>query len=108
MANFVYPYMIDLISMQQQNFFDEWFLNVPFNNLTFQLYVAATDNGLQRRTGFVRVQVTVVRNRNGPVFQSAQYNVTIAETLSQGASVVRVAATDADGVSLIFYFLEDY
>ena len=64
-----------------------------------QLYVVATDNGMVRRSASVRVRVTVVRNRNGPVFSQSRYNVTVDETVSVSQSLVRVTASDADGVS---------
>jgi hypothetical protein len=65
-----------------------------------QLYVVATDNGIVRRSAFISVRVTVVRNRNGPIFSASRYNVTINENIATQQSVVRIAATDADGVSM--------
>ena len=64
-----------------------------------QLYVVVTDNGIVRRSSFIRVRVTVVRNRNGPVFSQARYNVTVDETVGVTQSLIRVTASDADGVS---------
>ncbi|KAK7506436.1 hypothetical protein BaRGS_00002548 [Batillaria attramentaria] len=70
-----------------------------------KLYVVASDNGVVRRTSAIRVRITVVRNRNGPVFSAAAYNVTIDETVSSGQSILRVTASDADGDRITYTML---
>nr|KAG5713430.1 hypothetical protein BaRGS_024978 [Batillaria attramentaria] len=56
-------------------------------------------------TSAIRVRITVVRNRNGPVFSAAAYNVTIDETVSSGQSIRRVTASDADGDRITYTML---
>ena len=43
--------------------------------------------------------IRVLRNQNGPVFSSARYDETIADTYNVGSVVLQVTANDADGVS---------
>ena len=53
----------------------------------------------------VRVQedvlIDVIRNPSAPIFGSNFYTSTIPESLAQGFSVLRVSATDSDGVSSV-------
>ncbi|XP_076458561.1 protocadherin Fat 4-like [Babylonia areolata] len=76
--------------------------NMP---VLYVLYVVATDNGVVRRSSFIRVRVTVVRNRNGPVFSQSVYNVTVDETIGVSQSLVRVTASDADADRITFSML---
>ena len=45
------------------------------------------------------VTITVLRNVNSPLFQPDNYQQTIPEDLTVGASILQVTATDADNVS---------
>ena len=53
----------------------------------------------------VRVQenvlIDVIRNPSAPIFGSNFYTSTIPESLAQGLSVLKVSATDSDGVSSV-------
>ena len=52
-------------------------------------------------TATATVQISVTRNENPPVFDQQLYQANISETTSIGVSVVRVNATDRDGVSWV-------
>ena len=52
-----------------------------------------------------RVEITVRRNVNAPVFLEDEYPKTIAENYPVGETVITVAAQDADGVSIDRYIL---
>ena len=43
-----------------------------------------------------RVQITVTRNQNDPVFINDPYEVTISESRAVGSSIYAVTATDPD------------
>ena len=61
------------------------------------LEVVARDGGSPPRQAVCRTSVTVIdRNDNGPVFQQAEYEVTVREGLAPGSTVTTVAATDPD------------
>lgn len=47
------------------------------------------------------VNITVTRNENLPGFDKSFYNVTINETTQIGVNILRLNATDRDGVSIV-------
>ncbi|XP_014378445.1 protocadherin Fat 4 [Alligator sinensis] len=64
---------------------------------TYQLLVQVEDKGEPRRRGYLQVNVTVQDiNDNPPVFSQALYQARVPEDAPVGASVLQVAATDAD------------
>ncbi|XP_055990500.1 protocadherin Fat 4 [Sorex fumeus] len=63
----------------------------------YQLLVEVEDRGEPRRRGQLQVNVTVQDvNDNPPVFGRARYEARVPEDAPPGASVLRVAAADAD------------
>ena len=60
--------------------------------------MVATDNGFPRLSTSVRVTVTVVRNRFGPVFQQDVYEESISESTPAGTRILTVLATEQEGV----------
>jgi hypothetical protein len=65
--------------------------------ICFQLNVYAIDEGVPpKRTGPNVVIITVMRNRQRPVFQNEPYSKEIRQDASLGTDVLNVAATDAD------------
>ncbi|XP_019377369.1 PREDICTED: protocadherin Fat 4, partial [Gavialis gangeticus] len=76
---------------------------------TYQLLVQVEDKGEPRRRGYLQVNVTVQDiNDNPPVFSQALYQARVPEDAPVGASVLQVAAADADeGTNAdIRYYLE--
>ncbi|KYO47396.1 hypothetical protein Y1Q_0001204 [Alligator mississippiensis] len=64
---------------------------------TYQLLVQVEDKGEPRRRGYLQVNVTVQDiNDNPPVFSQALYQARVPEDAPVGASVLQVAAADAD------------
>uniref|UniRef100_A0A8C3SY76 FAT atypical cadherin 4 n=1 Tax=Chelydra serpentina TaxID=8475 RepID=A0A8C3SY76_CHESE len=64
---------------------------------TYQLLVQVEDKGEPRRHGYLQVNVTVQDiNDNPPVFSQALYQARVPEDAPVGASVLQVAAADAD------------
>ncbi|XP_035826841.1 protocadherin Fat 4, partial [Aplysia californica] len=76
--------------------------------LTFyQLLVEAqADTGLSIQTATAVVNITVLRNENGPVFTSVNYATSIQDTIPIGTFLVKVVASDADG-DIIDYSIID-
>ncbi|XP_038255144.1 protocadherin Fat 4 [Dermochelys coriacea] len=64
---------------------------------TYQLLVQVEDKGEPRRHGYLQVNVTVQDiNDNPPIFSQALYQARVPEDAPVGASVLQVAAADAD------------
>uniref|UniRef100_A0A8B9RRG5 Cadherin domain-containing protein n=1 Tax=Accipiter nisus TaxID=211598 RepID=A0A8B9RRG5_9AVES len=64
---------------------------------TYQLLVQVEDKGEPRRRGYLQVNVTVQDiNDNPPVFSQTLYQARVPEDAPVGASVLQVAAADAD------------
>ena len=65
--------------------------------------MVATDLGVPTPlSAAIRVTVLILRNRNGPVFQAAEYTTTINEYVQVGTSILNVRATDADNVRILY------
>nr|KAF6346486.1 FAT atypical cadherin 4 [Pipistrellus kuhlii] len=63
----------------------------------YQLLVEVKDKGEPQRRGYLQVNVTVQDiNDNPPVFSSSRYQAGVPEDAAVGASVLQVAAADAD------------
>ncbi|XP_046564129.1 protocadherin Fat 1-like, partial [Haliotis rubra] len=63
----------------------------------YRLRVRATRTGVTSQTAFTTVNIIVNRNINAPVFDRAQYLITIPDTTPLGSVLDTVRATDADG-----------
>ncbi|XP_075785982.1 protocadherin Fat 4 [Pelodiscus sinensis] len=64
---------------------------------TYQLLVRVEDKGEPRRHGYLQVNVTVQDiNDNPPIFSQALYQARVPEDAPVGASILQVAAADAD------------
>lgn len=64
---------------------------------SYQLLVQVEDKGEPRRRGYLQVNVTVQDiNDNPPVFSQTLYQARVPEDAPVGASVLQVAAADAD------------
>ncbi|KAK2546147.1 hypothetical protein Q9966_000616 [Columba livia] len=64
---------------------------------TYQLLVQVEDKGEPRRRGYLQVNVTVQDiNDNPPIFSQTLYQARVPEDAPVGASVLQVAAADAD------------
>ena len=63
---------------------------------SYDLRIVAEDGGSPPRMATAVATVEVLRNFYAPVFSPLTYNATVLETLGLGASILRVAATDAD------------
>uniref|UniRef100_A0A8C0GI16 Cadherin domain-containing protein n=1 Tax=Chelonoidis abingdonii TaxID=106734 RepID=A0A8C0GI16_CHEAB len=64
---------------------------------TYQLLVQVEDKGEPRRHGYLQVNVTVQDiNDNPPIFSQVLYQARVPEDAPIGASVLQVAAADAD------------
>ncbi|CAM4658808.1 unnamed protein product [Lepidochelys kempii] len=64
---------------------------------TYRLLVQVEDKGEPRRHGYLQVNVTVQDiNDNPPIFSQALYQARVPEDAPVGASVLQVAAADAD------------
>ncbi|GFR89571.1 protocadherin Fat 4 [Elysia marginata] len=70
-------------------------------NSFYELFVSATDLGVLplQAPEEARVQITVTRNQNTPVFVNTPYAVTIPETEAVTTSILSVSVFDADTVS---------
>ncbi|KAL3878035.1 hypothetical protein ACJMK2_035671, partial [Sinanodonta woodiana] len=68
------------------------------SNTQYQLFVEAYDNGIPSLTDMDVVTITVNRNLQSPAFNPTTYSQTIDETQVLGETIVRVNATDPDGV----------
>ncbi|XP_071500853.1 protein dachsous-like [Diadema antillarum] len=76
----------------------------------YTLIISATDQGLSPRSGATSVQIHVTDlNDKDPVFESASYYQSIAESLPVNSSVLTVSATDDDeGLNgEVFYTLDN-
>ena len=65
----------------------------------FQLYISSKDAGrptVRESSNRAHVTVDVVRNQHDPIFFEDSYAATIRKDLPNGASVITVAAQDAD------------
>ena len=62
-----------------------------------------TDNGFPRKFSTIIVTVIVVRNRNGPVFTDAPYEIAIDENLVSGSQILDVITTEGDNVRLYIH-----
>ena len=79
---------------------------------SLQIQVRARDSGIPVKEAQVFATVYVARNPSLPEFKPDVYRATIKEDRTPGTSILRVTATDADGVSfssiffsfLFFYF----
>ncbi|KAL8559117.1 hypothetical protein ACOMHN_046165 [Nucella lapillus] len=67
----------------------------------YELLITASDEGIPSRSAGddARVQITVTRNQNDPIFISTPYALTIPESQAVGSSVFKVTATDADSTA---------
>uniref|UniRef100_A0A3P8PLV6 Cadherin domain-containing protein n=1 Tax=Astatotilapia calliptera TaxID=8154 RepID=A0A3P8PLV6_ASTCA len=64
---------------------------------THSLVLIASDGGEPRRSGTVRIHITVLdANDNSPVCSQAVYKASVKENVPRGTLVVRFSATDAD------------
>lgn len=62
-----------------------------------ELQIEAWDGGRPRRTGRLRVELSVLdENDNPPVFEQGEYRAAVREDARPGAEVCRVRATDRD------------
>lgn len=73
-------------------------------HITFQLQVICYDSSYTSDIATRNVTISVNRNPNAPSFSSPSYSVTISDAFALMAEVVRVSATDPDGVRLIYLF----
>ena len=66
--------------------------------MSLQLFVTAVDEGVPSRTSSVeaRVQISITRNENDPLFFNTPYDVTIPESEAVGTSIYSVTVSDAD------------
>ena len=73
----------------------------------YTLLVMAKDRGQPPLNSTTRVEIKVLDvNDNAPVFSSAQYSVMVAENVTTGKAIIKVAATDTDtGVNarIVYY-----
>ena len=69
-----------------------------------KLFVGATDLGVLplQAPEEARVQITVTRNQNSPIFVNTPYLVTIPETEAITTSILSVSVFDADTVVSVF------
>ena len=68
--------------------------------------LVATDMGKPPLASLATLQINVLRNNFAPTFANTNYDITINETTPVGTSVLKVKATDRDGVSRQnFHFL---
>lgn len=66
-------------------------------NEHYELLMAAYDGGIPRRSAVLTIAVQVGDvNDNSPKFEKQTYNVSVSENMAIGATVVRLAAVDAD------------
>ncbi|XP_041364040.1 cadherin-99C-like [Gigantopelta aegis] len=77
------------------------YLGQPFrsdisNSNSYQVTIRATDFGSPTQSGTTILTVNVLRNSHKPVFTAGSYETSIVQTLSVGASVLSVKATDLD------------
>ena len=61
--------------------------------------MTAVDDAEPGRVATVDVAIEVTRNANPPKFVKNQYRVTVSQQTPMGEAIVRVNATDLDGVS---------
>ena len=68
----------------------------------FQLQVeAVSDTGISIQTAIALVNITVVRNENGPIFTRTNYFTQVQDTITIGTFLIKVSASDNDGVSVL-------
>ena len=65
----------------------------------FQLRVTAIDDQEPARVATADVTILVQRNANAPKFSQGSYSVSLTSKAALGEPIIRVNATDADGVS---------
>lgn len=70
------------------------------NVVYFQLEVLAYDPQYPVDFATATVTLSISRNENVPIFSPPTYRVTISETAIIGSSVIRVTASDNDGVCI--------
>ena len=71
---------------------------------SLQIQVRARDSGIPVKEAQVFATVYVARNPSLPEFEPDVYRATIKEDRTPGTSILRVTATDADGVSFSSIF----
>ena len=71
---------------------------------SLQIQVRARDSGIPVKEAQVFATVNVARNPSLPEFTPDVYRATIKEDRTPGTSILRVTATDADGVSFSSIF----
>ncbi len=65
-----------------------------------QLSLTAIDTFYPNNIGFASVRIKVIRNPSSPVFDRASYTETVRESVAAGSLIVKLSATDDDGVGL--------
>ena len=73
----------------------------------YEFRLIAYDSGTPRHSGSMVISITVSDyNDNAPEFESEEYDVSIAENIPVGSSIVRVHALDDDETAIITYSLQ--
>lgn len=84
-----------------------YFLAISVLSLPFRLQVQAVASGtISQQVATAFVNITVIRNANGPIFTQNLYTQTIQDTLPVGSSVIQVFANDDDGDSVLYSVID--
>ena len=79
----------------------------PAKLTAYELLVEAQfDTGITVQTATAVVDITVVRNENGPVFTSNNYIQSVQDTVAIGTFLLRVTANDADGDTIDYSIVD--
>ncbi|GFN79862.1 protocadherin fat 4 [Plakobranchus ocellatus] len=68
----------------------------------YRFPVQVQDSGSPRKTDLATVNINVLRNQNGPVFNPTDYNVTIPEDKAPNTLVIDLDAFDADNDNVTY------
>lgn len=65
-----------------------------------QVRVSAYDSAYPDQQSNATLPVTVLRSIHAPVFDTSQYQLTVAENTPLGTSIIQLTATDSDNVRI--------